>query len=1124
MILHGGYMQNLIKVFFVLLLPILLLAQWDPDTIFIWDNDRGQFQQMFPAVGGRSWGAYFAWDDSRYGDWDTYRQGLYWAGGYNGINTPLSIDSLNQFIQRYVDIQASPANANYFTAVWEDTNYRNPLRPTCIKARKWPASTQPFVIYESDFPQKRPAVSLFNDGYFIVTWTSYDETGYPQGRIFGRRYRSDGTFLQQFVIRDIDSVFSRVPFSRVAACDSGFLVVYDDSSKDGTMRSIYAQYRKPDGGVLDPRIKVTYKGGGDTYNEDYPDVAVNDAGNIVVVWMERNGGGYYDIWAQRFQAYSDGIDFVGSPYFIAGGEINSFLPKVAVFPNGDFVVVWFDYRTNYDIRMRLCISGSLKPERTVPLNNADHQRNPDVGCRETDEFYVAWMHRTPTNFYKVYGRAFRRFEDSQYGVDSLSGDIPVTPDTAFAGGRKGWYFDNEDYDNPATPGWDEDPIPEPESVYVDLEFAIIDQIMELNTNGQYFIVEDDTLPYRQGYRALSDYEAIFMDLGYRTAVTSAGVIDPADQTALVNYINARNPTMIEGNDFGRDYNGTTLFSKYGATYMGDGAPYTTGNIDTLYGANGTSFKDLTLAYDYQELVDNYVDSVRANSGYELMMYSVGGLFDERWMVGRSIGYGTYWFDGENYHSRKNEFARATDSFSIYHTYPLCSIKSGSHPNTYAEFYRRCLGYLGLNCQPEPITTLLSYDGASEGEVDIEWNVVSDDDPSQSAEGDYKLKFAWSKMTSESEFDAAEEYYQTWNTAGQGVGELVMETLYGLPPAETLIFALKVSDEGGLWDALGAEPKAVVGGDTLTPHSICIGDNYVKDFLNNYEHLQVRSDDTLFVTWDASNFYVGFARFTFQTGGDFFIYIDVNTSDGCDSTYPWQGATGRSAFRCAFKPDYLFILENSSTYYFRKGVSTRGRADSWSATPFTGSFSEDNVINGYQYTEVRIPFSDMSYNPSNLFRLVVIVQRETLTNQLIRVYPIFNPVGTGVNITQYYEWGALPSGVVPRNTVGIIGIEEEQQHPDETWVYTHLVAMPNPFTNSVTIGFGLQNREEKAALKIYDVSGRLIKRFNINRFEPPVYEFIWHGVDENGRQLPAGVYFCELTAGERQEIEKIILAR
>lgn len=1101
-------------ILLVLFLPGLIHAQVDVDTIFLWDNDRGEYYQAAPAVGKRTWGAYVAWVDSRWGDYDIYRQAVYDDGGYNGRNTMVSVDEFNEYIQNYPDLESN--SYNYMIAVWEDSSYQpGSERPAQIWARIYTGS--PFMVYGNERSQKRPAVSCRSNGDFVVTWTSYNE---DPPAIICRRYNRDGGFEDQYEVKVDMQFFGRIPLSKPAYCDSGFLIVFEDTLDDGTQRSIFGQYRKVDGGLLIDFKKISLSSVSDSYNEAYPDVAVNEDGNMVVVWQDSRNESNWDIYAQRLQATSEGFEFVDEELKVATSNVHEYRPQVALFGNGSFVVTWFESRSgNFDIAGRTYIPQSgFKPEFTVNATTTNAQWFPDAACRYGDTLFVAWQSQQDGNFDKVYCRSFRYMLDSEFGVVPVTTDIPVTPDTCYPGGRRCWYFDDEDYDNPATV-WDEDPIDEPESVYVDIDFAMEDQIMELNTNGQYFVVNEDSLPSREQDVLLTEYDAVFLDLGYRTGFATAGVITTEEQATLVDYIDpstgSGKPGMVDGNDFGYMYDGTDLFKLFGAEYLGDGAPYTAGNIDTIFGIEGVFTENETLMYDYKEMVDNYIDSLAALPPAKLLLYSSGA--PTEWYAGRAVFYGSYWKSRER-------------GGTIYNSFIPAGITSTTHPHTYAEYYRRCLGWLGLNCQPEPITTLQAHTDTTEtpeGRVVMKWQVVSDDSLPESAAGSYKLKFAREKMTSESAFDIAEEYYQIWNTGDSTVGDWVTESLYGLPPMDTLVFALKVSDESGLWNALGAEPQVIVGGDAVTPHNIVIGDNYVKDFSNAYELLDVRSNDSLFVTWDSDTFYIGFSRCNFQSGGDFLIYVDIG-SGGADTTYPYYGGSNRSTFVAhtgIFKPDYCFILENSGSVYLYECTSKGGRDDTWASRTFHGSYSEDNVVNDYLYTEIGIPFTDIGYNTSNIFKLVVTVQSE-LSNSITNIYPIFNPVGPGL-ITQYYYWSALGTDMIPNQTVQVIGIEEGMHVPDLELLGKTLFAVPNPFTRAIDMYFapGHLTDEMDISLKIYDAAGRLVRQFDMQSAILNLPSRVtWDGTDDLGNCLPGGVYFCEYICGEKTGIEKIIYIR
>jgi len=80
--------------------------------------------------------------------------------------------------------------------------------------------------------------------------------------------------------------------------------------------------------------------------------------------------------------------------------------------------------------------------------------------------------------------------------------------------------------------------------------------------------------------------------------------------------------------------------------------------------------------------------------------------------------------------------------------------------------------------------------------------------------------------------------------------------------------------------------------------------------------------------------------------------------------------------------------------------------------------------------------------------------------------------------------------------------------------------PNPFFDHVTFEFRILNYDAQAMLKIFDVTGRLIKSFN-HLTNLQCSQLVWDGRDASGRQLPPGVYFYQLKAGNLMISEKVI---
>jgi hypothetical protein len=91
--------------------------------------------------------------------------------------------------------------------------------------------------------------------------------------------------------------------------------------------------------------------------------------------------------------------------------------------------------------------------------------------------------------------------------------------------------------------------------------------------------------------------------------------------------------------------------------------------------------------------------------------------------------------------------------------------------------------------------------------------------------------------------------------------------------------------------------------------------------------------------------------------------------------------------------------------------------------------------------------------------------------------------------------------------------------------TMLSVAPNPFRKQLTMHYTLSTKDEEAALRIFDAAGRLVRSYSLPSACSLVPGVItWHGDDDLGRRVPAGVYFVRLEAGGEKWTEKAILLR
>ena len=101
-----------------------------------------------------------------------------------------------------------------------------------------------------------------------------------------------------------------------------------------------------------------------------------------------------------------------------------------------------------------------------------------------------------------------------------------------------------------------------------------------------------------------------------------------------------------------------------------------------------------------------------------------------------------------------------------------------------------------------------------------------------------------------------------------------------------------------------------------------------------------------------------------------------------------------------------------------------------------------------------------------------------------------------------------------------GIEEAKAEKLKT-ENPKLEIYPNPFSGEAIIRFTTYDLRP-TVIKIFNAAGRLVK--NLSRFtnyDGRSTQVVWNGTDDSGRRVPAGIYFCQLKYGTKEEIKKLI---
>jgi len=85
----------------------------------------------------------------------------------------------------------------------------------------------------------------------------------------------------------------------------------------------------------------------------------------------------------------------------------------------------------------------------------------------------------------------------------------------------------------------------------------------------------------------------------------------------------------------------------------------------------------------------------------------------------------------------------------------------------------------------------------------------------------------------------------------------------------------------------------------------------------------------------------------------------------------------------------------------------------------------------------------------------------------------------------------------------------------------LRARPNPLSTKATVTFGL-DEPGRVVAEIFDVSGRLITRLADDHFAAGSAEIEWDAVDDAGRRVSPGVYFCRVKTTRHAAVERLIV--
>ena len=107
---------------------------------------------------------------------------------------------------------------------------------------------------------------------------------------------------------------------------------------------------------------------------------------------------------------------------------------------------------------------------------------------------------------------------------------------------------------------------------------------------------------------------------------------------------------------------------------------------------------------------------------------------------------------------------------------------------------------------------------------------------------------------------------------------------------------------------------------------------------------------------------------------------------------------------------------------------------------------------------------------------------------------------------------------------VVGIAETPDFEIRSTIPS-LSISPNPFREITNLKFQIPSSKSQSTLGIYDVSGKIIRSFDLSSgFLPLASTISWDSRDDLGRRVPAGVYFVRFKTDDYQKTEKAVLLK
>ena len=264
-----------------------------------------------------------------------------------------------------------------------------------------------------------------------------------------------------------------------------------------------------------------------------------------------------------------------------------------------------------------------------------------------------------------------------------------------------------------------------------------------------------------------------------------------------------------------------------------------------------------------------------------------------------------------------------------------------------------------------------------------------------------------------------------------------------------------------------------------------------------------------VTWSSTTNPIEGITVTFSNGGPT-VTTDVNGYYEVYLLKPYSGTAAPFGGGCDFAP-------SSKTY---TNISAKEENQDYAASP---QFAK---ISGFVKDVNTLPIEgvDVAFNNGG----------KTVITDVSGYYEIYvnwgwsgtsTPSKAGYNCEPIsYSYTTISTKQENQDYTGTeiaLGLEDYiSSLPEE---FTILPAFPNPFNPSTTLRYGL-DKDSHVTIEIYDISGKLISTLLNEEQSLGWYTLVWNCTNQQGTQVPAGLYLSRIISGNDVRTNKLMFLK